>query len=84
MPSVELFESQSDDYKESVLPSDHSAIVTVEAGITGPWRAYSGRRGVNVGLDRFGASAPAAILAEKFGFTGPQVAHRVLELLGRV
>ncbi|MEE2786426.1 MAG: transketolase [Myxococcota bacterium] len=77
MPSVELFESQPESYREALIPSDHPNVVTVEAGITGPWRAYTGRRGLTIGLDRFGASAPASVLAEQFGFTGPQIAARV-------
>ena len=76
MPSVDLFEEQTADYVESVLPT-HIPVVTVEAGVTGPWRAYTGRNGLAIGIDRFGASAPAGILAEKFGLTGPQVAHSV-------
>ncbi|MEE2788661.1 MAG: transketolase [Myxococcota bacterium] len=77
MPSVELFESQPDSYREQLIPTGHPAVVTVEAGITGPWRAYCGRRGLAIGLDRFGASAPAGVLAEQFGFTGAQIAARV-------
>jgi len=76
MPCVDLFEQQDADYVESVLPSS-MPVVTVEAGITGPWRTYSGRTGLNIGIDRFGASAPAGTLAEKFGLTAGQVAERV-------
>jgi transketolase len=76
MPSVDLFEAQGRDYMDSVLPA-HIPVVTVEAGITAPWRAYSGRTGLNIGIDRFGASAPANILAEQFGLTSGQVAARV-------
>ncbi|MEE2757246.1 MAG: transketolase [Myxococcota bacterium] len=76
MPCVDLFEEQSTDYIEMVLPGD-IPVVTVEAGVTGPWRAYTGRTGLAIGIDRFGASAPAEILAEKFGLTAPQVAHSV-------
>ena len=82
MPCVSLFEEQSSDYQESVLPSS-LPVVTVEAGVTGPWRAYSGRDGLAIGIDRFGASAPASVLAEKFGLTADQVASRVKAHLAR-
>ena len=76
LPCVDLFDEQDQAYVDSVLPPN-IPVVTVEAGITGPWRAYSGRAGLNIGIDRFGASAPAGVLAEKFGLTGGQVAARV-------
>jgi len=79
MPCVDLFEEQSVEYQNTVLGTAH--IVTCEAGITGPWRALSGRTGTNVGIDRFGASAPAEVLAEKFGLTGPALASRVKKAL---
>ena len=63
---VDLFDTQPSAYVESVLPAG-IPVVTVEAGITGPWRAYSGRSGLNIGIDRFGASAPAGVLAESSG-----------------
>ena len=59
------------------MPAAHPRIVSVEAGITGPWRALTGRRGLNIGIDRFGASAPAGVLAEQFGLTIAQVTARV-------
>jgi transketolase len=55
--------------------------VTIEAGVTQPWRALAGERGITIGLDRFGASAPAERLAEEFGFTGAKVAARILSEL---
>ena len=76
IPSVDLFDEQDQAYVNSVLPAN-IPVVTVEAGITGPWRAYTGRDGLTIGIDRFGASAPAGVLAEKFGLTGGQVAARV-------
>lgn len=81
MPAWDLFEAQSDAYKEALLPSDHPAVVTVEAGITAPWRGLTGRRGLNIGVDRFGASAPAAVIAEQFGLTVDQIAARVRAFL---
>ena len=79
MPSVDLFEEQDREYQDAVL--GNAPIVTCEAGITGPWRAISGRDGLNIGIDRFGASAPASVLAEKFGLTGPALATRIREKL---
>ncbi len=83
MPAWDLFEAQSTAYKEALLPSDHPAIVTVEAGVTAPWKALTGRRGLNIGVDRFGASAPAAVIAEKFGLTIDAVAAQARELLAK-
>ncbi|MEZ4471537.1 MAG: transketolase C-terminal domain-containing protein [bacterium] len=77
MPCLELFLLQPEEYQESLLPSGHPGIVTVEAGITAPWRALSGRRGLNIGIDRFGASAPASVLAEQLGLTVAQVTARI-------
>lgn len=69
MPSWELFERQSPEYRESVLPSACWRRVAVEAAIPQGWERYVGPRGRVVALHRFGASAPAKVLAEKFGFT---------------
>jgi len=80
MPSVNLFEAQDAAYRDAILPPG-VRVVTVEAGITGPWAGYTGRDGLRIGLDRFGASAPAAVLAEKFGLTGKAVAARIISLL---
>ena len=77
MPSMNLFESQSDDYKESVIPSE-TITVSIEAGSTFGWSKYAD---INIGLDRFGASAPAKDLMEKFGFTPELLARRIKEQL---
>ncbi|MFZ5891235.1 MAG: transketolase [Myxococcota bacterium] len=55
--------------------------VTIEAGMSGPWRSVTGDRGLTIGIDRFGASAPAERLAEEFGLTGAKVAARILSEL---
>ena len=81
MPSWELFEEQSDDYRQSVLPPSVTRRVAVEAGITQGWERYVGLAGRIVGIDRFGASAPAEILFERFGFTAEHVAGVARELL---
>jgi transketolase len=81
MPCTDLFDSQPDDYKESVLPAAAHARVAIEAGVTEGWWRYVGSKGRVIGLDRFGASAPAGQLFEHFGFSVSNVvsiAHDVL------
>lgn len=70
MPSWELFEAQSADYRESVLPASVTARVSVEAGVVQGWQKYAP---VNIGLDRFGASAPYEVIYEKLGITAEAV-----------
>jgi transketolase len=74
MPSVEWFKEQDSSYKESVLPAATKARVSVEAGITEPWKAYVGDAGESVGVDRFGASAAGSVLFKEFGITAEAVA----------
>lgn len=81
MPSWELFEKQSAEYKESVLPSCCTKRVAVEAGTTFGWQRYVGQAGLVIGIDHFGASAPAEKLAAEYGFTADGVAKRVAEYL---
>lgn len=77
MPSMEIFMKQDAAYRESVLPSGNALRVSVEAGSTCCWYRFVGLEGLAIGLDHFGASAPASVLAEKFGFTGSAVAEKV-------
>jgi len=76
-PCLELFDEQTQEYKESVLPSDVQKRVAVEAGCSAPWSKYVGRCGIVLGLDHFGDSAPATVLAEKYGFTAANLAALV-------
>ena len=69
MPSADVFDRQDAAYRESVLPKAVRRRVAVEAGVTGFWHRYVGLDGAVVGLDRFGASAPAAELYKYFGIT---------------
>lgn len=69
MPSWELFEQQSPDYRDSVLPPDTTARVSVEQAGTFGWERYVGDRGAMIGMASFGASAPLKELQKKFGFT---------------
>ncbi len=81
MPCVEAFEAQDEAYKQSVLPSEVTARVAVEAGVTDFWYKYVGLNGRVVGIDRFGESAPAGQLFEQFGFTLDNLASAVKEVL---
>ena len=69
MPSTNVFERQDAAYRESVLPASVRRRVAVEAGVTGFWRQYVGLDGAVVGIDSFGASAPAGELYQHFGIT---------------
>jgi len=83
MASTDIFDDQSPKYRESVLPGDIRARLAVEAGATLGLQKYVGLDGDVIGLDRFGASAPAGVLFSKFGFTAGNVVKRAKELLGR-
>jgi transketolase len=74
MPSVEWFRRQDASYQEEVLPAAMRARVSVEAGITPPWKAFVGDAGESVGIDHYGASAAEAVLYREFGITAEAVA----------
>ena len=74
MPCWELFEQQSREYQDSVLPPDVTARVAVEQASTWGWAHYVGREGTIIGMHTFGASAPLKELKERFGFTPQKVA----------
>jgi transketolase len=74
MPSVEWFKAQDASYQEEVLPVAMRARVSVEAGITPPWKVFVGDAGESVGVDHFGASASEAVLYKEFGITAEAVA----------
>jgi transketolase len=82
LPSWELLEAQSAAYREKVLPARIEARVAIEAGSTFGWERYVGRHGVVIGINRFGASAPAGVLYEKFGLTVEKVVKSALKLVG--
>jgi len=83
MTCVEWFEDQSEEYRESVLPSSVRARVSVEAGIAMGWRAYVGDAGESVSLEHFGASAPYQTLYEKFGLTTEAVVDAARKSVAR-
>jgi transketolase len=82
MPSQELFEKQSAEYKESVLPAACTQRISVEAGTSFGWQRYTGSNGLNISRDDFGASAPYSVLLEKFGFTAESVYEKAKAYLG--
>jgi transketolase len=77
MPSTNTFERQDDAYKESVLPAGVARRVAVEAGVRAAWWQYVGANGQIVGIDHFGASAPAKVLFPQFGFTAAKVIEAI-------
>ena len=81
MPCTDVFDAQDRDYREQVLPPAITRRVAIEAGASGLWWRYVGERGAVIGLDRFGESAPAAEVFEKFGFTAANVKKIVTELV---
>jgi transketolase len=81
MPSWELFAEQSEDYRQLVLPPGIPRLA-VEAGVTLGWRDIVGDTGAVIGIDRFGASAPGAEVAENFGLTVEAVVEKAVELVG--
>ena len=81
MPCWELFETQDQSYRESVLPPAVACRVSIEAGATLGWSRYIGDRGIAIGVDRFGASAPYAKIYEEYGLTPGHVAEAVNALL---
>jgi transketolase len=83
MPSWDIFEHQTQDYRDSVLPPGMTARVAVEQGSTLGWERYVGTSGRVIGMHTFGASAPLKELQKKFGFEPERVATVAKELLGR-
>ena len=82
MVSTTVFDRQPASWRDSVLPP-RVPCVSIEAGVTNLWREYIGREGLALGLDRFGDSAPANVLYDYYGLTGPKVAERIVEWLGK-
>jgi transketolase len=83
MPSWDIFEKQSADYKKQVLPPEVKARVAVEMASTFGWSQYVGLSGTVIGMHRFGASAPIKDLLKKFGFTTENVVAAARQALGQ-
>jgi transketolase len=83
MPCVEWFEAQDEAYRREVLPPTLRARVSVEAGITPPWRLFTGETGASIGVDHFGASAAYQKIYQEFGITAERVAAAARDSLAR-
>jgi transketolase len=83
MPSMELYEKNPIEYKESVLLLGDIPRLIVEAGHTMSWDRYLGHNGRMIGITRFGASAPGGTLMRKFGFTTENIVQNAMEMLGK-
>jgi transketolase len=84
MPCWERFDAQDEGYRCDILPdggANAPLLVAIEAGATLGWERYIGRGGLAIGLDRFGASAPAEDLFRRFGFTAEAIVPRVMAAL---
>jgi len=82
MPCTELFDEQPESYRADILPDD-ALRVSIEAGTTFGWERYTRAGGLRIGLDHFGASAPAEVLFEEFGFSVEAIVPKILEKLGK-
>jgi len=83
IPSWELFDQQPETYRNSVLPVDVSARVSIEAATTMGWERYVGEKGISIGVPHFGSSAPYMQLYEAFGITADRVAEEARRLVSR-
>ena len=83
MPCLELFDDQPQEYRDSTLGND-LPVATVEAGSTFGWSRFAGPGGLMIGIDHFGASAPAGRIAEEWGLSGEGIAERMREWLSPV
>ncbi len=82
MPSVSRFKAQDAQYRTDILPTDGSLRVSIEAGTTFGWSDITGENGLQIGIDRFGASAPGKVLMEHFGFSADTIVPKILAALG--
>jgi transketolase len=83
-PSWELFDAQTEEYKESVLPKAVKARVSIEAGVKQGWEKYLGDYGEAISIEKFGASAPYEVLFKEYGFTKEAVVKSVRRVLNKV
>ena len=78
----ELFEEQEDNYKKEVLASNTTTLlVSIEAGITNGWQKFTGRNGLNIGIDSFGESAPGKEVADHFGLNAKSISNKILSYI---
>lgn len=84
LPSWELFDAQSKEYRDSVLPPDVTKRISIEAGTPKGWKDYVGSNGTVIGITRFGASAPGEVVLEKLGISIDHIMDEAKKLLGKV
>ena len=82
MPCWEIFEEQTDDYKNSVVGGDLGTRVSIEAAVSLGWHKWIGMDGISICMEGFGLSAPAGDLANEFGFTVDAILNRLLTAKG--
>jgi transketolase len=80
IPCLEQFEEQDSVYRQRLFPQG-VPVATIEAGLSGPWRGIAGPDGLTIGIDTFGASAPAGVIAKNFGFTPEAVTEKIRDWL---
>jgi transketolase len=78
----ELFEEQDEDYKSLILGTEDSFLVSIEAGVTQGWERFTGRNGLNIGINRFGESAPAKDVADHFGLNPDTIVEKIQKRMG--
>ena len=83
MPCLEIYEEQSDQYKESVIPSGFEKVMVIEASMASAWKGYTGAKGIVIGMESFGKSAPAPELFEYYGFSDDNVFQKLTEMIKR-
>jgi transketolase len=81
MPSWEIFERQTPELRDQVLPPDITARLSIEAGVSFGWRRFVGDRGDSIAVDRFGASAPGEVVLKELGFSVDNVVQKAKALL---
>ena len=81
MPSMELFNENPQEYKDKVLPPGVKNRIVVEAGISMGWERYAGEKGIIIGIDKFGSSAPGGTVMKKYGFSAENIVENAMELV---
>ena len=77
MPSFELFRSNSDEYRKSILPPACTKRVAIEAAAKNDWYEFVGLDGIIIGVDRYGASAPSKAIADHYGFATKNILYEI-------
>ena len=83
MPSWELFEAQTKEYRDNIFPPSVHTRIAVEAGVSQGWHRYVGDHGEVISIDTFGASAPGDVIMREYGFTVENICERAIALIKR-